>query len=120
MLRTLTAVTLLVSALLLGGTVLAKTFDFRDFQPVAFGMLITSVEGDNKRVTYLAERRDLSMAKFLVHTDRTETFIYCLGKITDLPKTDHFIAIEGKSQEYVVELKDGRLSTCWLSKEHLF
>lgn len=120
MLRTLTTITLLVAVLLLGGKAIAKTFDFRNFEPVAFGMLITSVEGDHKRVTYIAERRDLSLAKYLVHTDRTETYIYCYGRLTKLPKTDHFVALEGKAQEYVVELKEGRLSACWLSKEHLF
>lgn len=97
-----------------------KKVDFRNLEPVAFGMLITELPGEDKRVVYVSEREDLSLAKFLVVTSQTETFIYCYGTYTDLPKADHFVALQGESMEYVVELKEGLLTNCWLSKKHLF
>ena len=122
--RTLFTLILLTATLLVSLTAYTKEetkqVDFRNFRPQAFGMLITPVEGENKRVIYLAERPDLGLAKYLVVTSRTETFIYCYATYTDIPKTDYFVALQGKSLEYVVELKEGLLSNCWMSNTHLF
>lgn len=118
--HTLLTFILLIASLLIGNVVVAEEVDFRTLKPQAFGMLITPLEGDNKRVVYVSERKDLALAKFLVVTNRTEAFIYCYATYTDIPKTDRFVALQGNNLEYVVELKEGLLTNCWLSNKHLF
>lgn len=122
--RTLITLILLSATLLVYPIAYAKgetkQVDFRNFQPQAFGMLITPIEGEKKRVVYLTERTDLKLAKYLAVTSRTEALIYCYATYTDIPKTDSFVALQGESLKYVVELKDGLLSSCWMSNKHLF